>query len=150
MVSMMMTTMTIIPAMVMVVVVVMVPVLRKYLVRVSLGLRLGARCVHRVGGHQQGDRIRDWLEQLRIRPGVQDFSHVLRPHRFHRGRRCKGGDCAHKACDVLVRIPQFILRPRLRAHSKARVCATIPGAATPAAAVEIDRASSTRLWKITE
>jgi hypothetical protein len=101
---MMMTTMTIIPAMVMVmvmVVVVMVPVLRKYLVRVSLGLRLGARCVHRVSGHQHGDRIRDWLEQLRIRPGVQDFSHVLRPHRFHRGRRCKGGDCAHKARDLL-------------------------------------------------
>jgi hypothetical protein len=49
MVVMMMTTMTIIPAMVMVVVVVvvMVPVLRKYLVRVSLGLRLGARCVRR-------------------------------------------------------------------------------------------------------
>jgi hypothetical protein len=71
MMMMMMTTMTIIPAMVMVVVVVMVPVLRKYLVRVSLGLRLGARCVHRVGGHQQGDRIRDWLEQLRIRPGFK-------------------------------------------------------------------------------
>jgi hypothetical protein len=196
-VVMVMVVVTIIPAMVMmvmipammmmVVVVVFVPIviLREFQVGVLLGLPLGARRAHRIGGDQQNDRIRDWLEQLRIRPGVQDFSHVLRPHRFHRGRRCKRGECAHKACDVLVHfdlpekfmrvrknharsqlahrqtkinetngtlsgIPQFILRPLLRAHSKARVCATIPGAATPAAAVEIDRASSTRLWKITE
>jgi hypothetical protein len=122
MVVVVMTTMTIIPAMVMVVVVVMVPVLRKYLVRVSLGLSLGARCVHRVGGHQQGDRIRDWLEQLRIRPGAQDFSHVLRPHRFHRGRRCKGGECAHKACDLLVHVdlPEKFMRVR-KNHARSQL-----------------------------
>jgi hypothetical protein len=119
-VVMMMTTMTIIPAMV--VVVVMVPVLRKYLVRVSFALRLGARCVRRVGGHQQGDRIRDWLEQLRIRPGVQDFSHVLRPHRFHRGCRCKGGDCAHKACDLFVHfdLPEKFTRVR-KNHARSQL-----------------------------
>ena len=69
-----------------------------------LGLRLGARCVRRIGGHQQGDRIRDWLEQLRIRSGVQDFSHVLRPRRFDRAHCCKGGDCARKAYDLLVHV----------------------------------------------
>jgi len=89
------------PAMVMVVVmmvvVVIVPILREFHVGVLLGLPLGARYVHRIGGHQQSDRIRDWLEQLRIRPGAQDFIHVLRPCRFHRGHCCKGGDCARKA-----------------------------------------------------
>jgi hypothetical protein len=107
---MMMVMVVIIPAMVVVVVVVvvvvMVPIviLREFHVRVLLGLRLGARCVHRVGGHQQSDRIRDRLEQLRIRPGVQDFSYFPRLRRFHRGHRCKGGDCAHKACDLLVHV----------------------------------------------
>jgi hypothetical protein len=103
--------MTMIPAMVMVVmgpamvmVVVMVPILRQSHVRVLLGLLLGARYVHRIGGHQQSNRIRDWLEQLRIRPGVQDFSYFPRLHRFHRVHRCKGGDCAHKTCDLLVHV----------------------------------------------
>ncbi len=61
---MMMVMVVIIPAMVMVVVVVMmvpIVILREFHVRVLLGLRLGARCVHRVGGHQQSDRIRDRL-----------------------------------------------------------------------------------------
>jgi len=86
---MMMVMVAIIPAMVMVVVMVLVPIviLREFHVRVLLGLRLGARCVHRVGGHQQSDRIRDRLEQLRIRPGVQDFSYFPRLHRFHRVHR---------------------------------------------------------------
>jgi hypothetical protein len=102
---------TMIPAMVMVVmgpamvmVVVMVPILRQSHVRVLLGLPLDARYVDRIGGHQQSDRIRDWLEQLRIRPGVQDFSYFPRLHRFHRVHRCKGGDCAHKTCDLLVHV----------------------------------------------
>ncbi len=94
----------VIPAMVMVVVVVMVPILRQSHVRVLLGLRLGARYVYRIGGDQQSNRIRDWLEQLRIRPGVQDFSYFPRLHRFHRVHRCKGGDCAHKTCDLLVHV----------------------------------------------
>jgi hypothetical protein len=56
---------------------------------------------HRIGGHQQSNRIRDWLEQLRIRPGIQDFSYFPRLPRVH---RCKGGDCAHKTCDLLVHV----------------------------------------------
>jgi hypothetical protein len=100
-----------IPAMVMVVVVmvlvmVLVPIviLREFHVGILLGLPLGARYVHCIGGRQQSDRIRDWLEQLRIRPGVQDFSCFPRPRRFHRGHRCKGGDCARNACDLLVHV----------------------------------------------
>jgi len=104
--AMVMVMVVVIPAMVMVMVmmVVVVPIfiLRKFHVRVLPGLPLGARCAHRVGRHQESDRIRDWLEQLRIRPDVQDLSCFPRPRRFHRGHRCKGGDCAHKACDLLV------------------------------------------------
>jgi hypothetical protein len=102
-----MVMMVMIPAMVMVVVVlVLVPIviLCEFHVGVLPGLPLGARYVHRIGGHQQSDRIRDWLEQLRIRPGVQDFSCFPRPRRIHRGHRCKGGDCARKACDLLVHV----------------------------------------------
>jgi fatty acid desaturase len=103
-----MMVMMMIPAMVMVVVmvvvIVIVPILRVFHVRVLPGLPLGARCAHRVGRHQQSDRIRDWLEKLRIRPGAQNFSHVLRPRRSHGGHRCKGRDCAHKACDLLVHV----------------------------------------------
>jgi hypothetical protein len=108
---MMVVVVTMIPAMVMMVmgpamvmVVVMVPILRQSHVRILLGLPLGARYVHRIGGDQQSNRIRDWLEQLRIRPGVQDFSYFPRLHRFHRVHRCKGGDCAHKTCDLLVHV----------------------------------------------
>jgi hypothetical protein len=99
-----MVMMVMIPAMVMVMVMVIVPILCEFHVGVLLGFPLGARYVHRIGGHQQSDRIRDWLEQLRIRAGAQDFSHVLRPRRFHRGHRCKGGDCARKACYLPVHI----------------------------------------------
>ena len=112
MVVMVMVVVTIIPAMVMMVmipavvmvVVMIVPILREFHVGVLLGLPLGARYVHRIGGHQQSDRIRDWLKQLRIRPGVQDFSYFPRLHRFYRVHRCKGGDCAHKTCDLLVHV----------------------------------------------
>ena len=37
---------------VMILVVMMMMVLCQFYVRVLLGLRLGARCVHRIGGHQ--------------------------------------------------------------------------------------------------
>lgn len=82
--------MVMIPAMVMVVMVmvVIVPILREFHIRGLPGLPLGARCVHRIGGHQESDRIRDWLEQLRIRPRIQDFGCFPRPRRFHRGHRC--------------------------------------------------------------
>jgi hypothetical protein len=67
--------------------------------RFLLGLRFGARYVHRIGSHQQSNRIRDWLEQLRVRPG-NHFSYFPR---VHHGHRCEGGDCAHKTCDLLAR-----------------------------------------------
>jgi len=58
--------------------IIVVPILRQPHVCVSLGLRLGANGVRRVNGLQQSGRIRDRLEQLRIRPGAHDFGHVLR------------------------------------------------------------------------
>src|SRR3984893_18597358 len=115
----MMVMMVMIPAVVMVVVMI-VPILCEFHVGVLPGLPLGARYVHRIGGHQQSDRIRDWLEQLCIRPGVQDFSCFPRPRRFHRGHRCKGGDCAHKACDLLVHVdlPEIrVIAPKSRSFA---------------------------------
>ena len=58
--------------------IIVVPILRQPHVCVSLGVRLGANGVRRVNGLQQRSRIRDRLEQLRIRPGAHDFGHVLR------------------------------------------------------------------------
>ena len=58
--------------------IIVVPILRQPHVCVSLRLRLGANGVRRVNGLQQRGRIRDRLEQLRIRPGAHDFGHVLR------------------------------------------------------------------------
>jgi len=103
-IMMVMMVMMMIPAMVMVVMIVPITILGEFHVGVLPGLPLGARCVYRIGGHQQSDRIRDWLEQLRIRPGVQDLSCLPRPCRFHGGHRCKGGDCAHNACDLLIHV----------------------------------------------
>ena len=64
--------------MMMVVVRVVVIVLRESHVWVPLGLRLGTCCVRRVHGLQQGGRIWDRLEQLRIGLGVHDFGYVWR------------------------------------------------------------------------
>ena len=58
--------------------IIVVPILRQPHVCVSLGVRLGANGVRRVNGLQQRRRIRDRLEQLRIRPGAHDFGHILR------------------------------------------------------------------------
>ena len=58
--------------------IIVVPILRQPHVCVLLGVRLGANGVRRVNGLQQRGRIRDRLEQLRIRPGANDFGHVLR------------------------------------------------------------------------
>ena len=58
--------------------IIVVPILRLPHVCVSLGVRLGANGVRRVNGLQQRRRIRDRLEQLRIRPGAHDFGHILR------------------------------------------------------------------------
>ena len=58
--------------------IIVVPILRQPHVCVSLGVRLGANGIRRVNGLQQRGRIRDRLEQLRIRPGAHDFGHVLR------------------------------------------------------------------------
>ena len=58
--------------------IIVVPILRQPHVCVSLGVRLGANGIRRVNGLQQRSRIRDRLEQLRIRPGAHDFGHVLR------------------------------------------------------------------------
>jgi hypothetical protein len=51
--------------------VVMVPILRQSHVWVPFGLRHSPRCVRRLSALQQGDRIRDRLDQLRIRPGAK-------------------------------------------------------------------------------
>jgi hypothetical protein len=58
--------------------IIVVPILRQPHVCVSLGVRLGASGVRRVNGLQQRGRIRDRLEQLRIRPGAHDFGQILR------------------------------------------------------------------------
>jgi hypothetical protein len=55
---------------------VMVPILRPSHVWVPFGLRLSPRCVRRLSGLQQGDRIRDRLDQLRIRPGAQGLQSI--------------------------------------------------------------------------
>jgi hypothetical protein len=64
--------------MVVIIRIIVVPILRQPHVCVSLGVRLGANGVRRVNGLQQRRRIRDRLEQLRIRPGAHDFGHILR------------------------------------------------------------------------
>jgi hypothetical protein len=58
--------------------IVVVPILRQFHVWVPLGFRLGACGVRGVNGLQQSGGIWDWLKELRIRPGVHDFYHVLR------------------------------------------------------------------------
>ncbi len=77
-VVMMMMMMVVMVVMVVIIRIIIVPILRQPHVCVSLGLRLGANGVRRVNGLQQSGRIRDRLEQLRIRPGAHDFGHVLR------------------------------------------------------------------------
>jgi hypothetical protein len=109
-----MVMMVMIPAMV-VVVVVMVLILRELHVWVLPGLRFVARHGEGIGIHQQSDRIRDWLEQLGIRPGGQHVRNILCPRYFHRAYSYKGGNCAHKASGLLIHV-------HLRERTHARAC----------------------------
>jgi hypothetical protein len=68
------------------------------------GLRLVPRGGHLIGSHEQSDSIRNWLEQLRVRPGIQNISCFLSPRRFHRAYGYKGGNCAHKASSLLIHV----------------------------------------------
>jgi hypothetical protein len=68
------------------------------------GLRLVPRGSYLIGGHQQSDRIRNWLEELRVRAGIQNIRDILSPRRFHRAYGYKGGNCAHKASSLLIHV----------------------------------------------
>jgi hypothetical protein len=102
MVMVMMVTVTAVPAMVMMMVVMMV--LRQLHVRVSPSLGLVARRVHRIGGDQQSDCIRDRLKQLCVRPGGQNVGELFCPRRFHRAYSYKSGNCTHEASGLLIHV----------------------------------------------
>jgi hypothetical protein len=95
------------------------------------GLRLVPCGGYLIGGHQQCDRIRNWLEQLRVRLGIQNIRDFLSPRRFHRAYGYKGGNCAHKASSLLVHIHLrgkiFTNAQRLRLFAISALMAKING-----------------------